>query len=238
METRVRVFNENGLGLFQEFLNGIKFNGKTEGFEKALLGDNNYTEDLPKDVYIEDIDFENKYEFAKYITEKLDLKNEKEMYYHIGLWTWLSAFYFDQVCPLDGAIRKPGQDARHILQEPKDFRTYYRHLLASPARIYADIGDLGRIFLSGKLNTRGDIAEQLQSYQNIGLNKSIIEVADYLYWDKAKNMVKKGAGSKGGGSPRRFAAVVRQFELTYDLNSMTSDAILDLFPAEFKKWAN
>lgn len=236
MEFKIRSLNEKGIDLFQNHLNLIKFNGANTSIDRVILLDDNYSEEIKEDYFIEDIVFKEKYDFAKYIVNKIDLNKNKHYYYHIGLWTWLSAFYFDQVCPLESGTRRPGQDARHILQDPKDFRTYYRHLLAGPARIFAELQDKGRIFLSGDISKRGDLVEQLQAYQNIGLNKGIIEAADLLYWDENKNRLRKGAGSKGAGTPRRFVTVIGQFELTYDLNSMEGAKILELFPNEFKKW--
>lgn len=232
----MRSLNQKGVIFFQNHLNSIKFDGANTSVDRSILLDDNYSEDLKEDYFIEDILFEEKFDFAKYIVQKIDLNKNRHYHYHIGLWTWLSAFYFDQVCPLESGVRRPGQDARHILQDPKDFRTYYRHLLAGPARIFSELGEKGRIFLSGELSKRGDLVEQLQAYQNIGLNKGIIEAADSLYWDEKKKKLKKGAGSKGAGTPRRFVTIIGQFELTYDLNSMEGAKILELFPEEFRKW--
>lgn len=236
MEYRIRAFNVQGISFFQNHLNSIRFNGVNTNIDRAILFDDIYSDELKEELFVEDQQFLDKYDFAKYISGHIDLSKNKHFYYHIGLWTWLSAFYFEQVCPLESNVRKPGQDARHILQEPKDFRTYYRHLLAGPARIYSELKEKGRIFLAGDLSKRGDIVEQLQAYQNIGLNRGIIEAADQLYWDEGKNRLKKGSGSKGAGSPRRFVNIIGQFELTYDLNSMEGARILELFPDEFKKW--
>ena len=51
------------------------------------------------------------------------------------VWAWLSAFYFEQLCPArkDGT-RRPGEEARWI-PIGTAFR-YYRHLLAGPYLIY------------------------------------------------------------------------------------------------------
>lgn len=236
MDFKVRSFNKLGIDAFVEHLTQVRLSQTNGAFNRSLLEDGKLAPEIEGNLCINDQQFSDKYHFAKYIVDTLSLQKNKHLYYNVGLWTWLSAFYFDQVCPMHNGQRKPGQEARHVLQEPKNYKVYYRHLLAGPARIYAELGDKGRIFLAGDLAKRGDLVEQLQAYQNIGLNRSIIEAADNLYWDEAKHNLKRGVGSKGPGSPRRFVNVIGQFELTYDLNSMKSESILELLPNEFKKW--
>lgn len=238
MEHKIRSLNEAGIKVFSDHLNLLRFNQTNTSFDRSVLEDEKFTVDIKGDATVDERTFSEKIDFAKFITDRLGLQKNKHHYFNIGLWTWLSAFYFDQVCPLQDGLRKPGQDARHILQEPKNYKVYYRHLLAGPARIYTELGDRGRILLAGELAKRGDIVEQFQAYQNIGLNKGIIEAADRMYWDEKKNKIKRGVGSKGPGSPRRFVTVIGQFELTYDLNSMKAEEILALLPIEFSKWTN
>lgn len=237
MESKIRTLNAEGIKMFSAHLNRIRFNGLNTSIDPLILENSNYSDEIENDYFVDNqISFETKYSFAKYICEKIDLTKNRHYYYNVGLWSWLSAFYFNQVCPLESEVRKPGQDARHILHEPKDYKAYYRHLLAGPARIYTELGEDGRIFLAGELSKRGDLTEQLQAYQNIAFNRGIIQAADLLYWDEVKKKLKKGSGSKGAGSPRRFVAIIGQFELTYDLTSLDGKNILELFPSEFKKW--
>jgi len=237
MDHRVKQFNDNGIEFFKQFLYNAKFNEDNSDFPREVLFDEKYSENLNEEYIISDIKFNIKHDAGKYFTEVLDLKNNKNAYYNQKLWTWLSAFYFDQVCPIENdGKRRVGQEARYILQNPKNYLTYYRHLLSGPARIYSELDEKGRIFLTGELSKRGDLIEQLQAYQNIALNKGIIEAADSLYWDENENKLKKGAGSKGPGTPRRFVSIIGQFEFTYDLNSMQGQNILTLFPNEFQRW--
>lgn len=237
MEYQVRAFNDAGLNAFKEHLANIKFHDLNTVFPFDSLFKEEFTIELSEEYFIEKKDFEDKFSAAKYLNDVFQLRGNKTLYYNVGFWTWLSAFYFEIVCPLEkDGKRKPGQEARHVLQDPKNHYTYYRHLLAGPARIYSELGDTGRIFLSGPLSKRGDIVEQLQAYQNIGLNKGIVEAADILYWDNTKNKLKKGAGSSGPGTPRRFVKVINQFGLTFDLNALDGQSIIQLFPHEFNRF--
>lgn len=237
MDYLARQFNDDGIKYFKKFLYDAKFNDDNSDFPREILLDENYTESIAEELCITDITFITKHDAGKYFTDVLKLRENKSLYYNQKLWTWLSAFYFDQVCPLENdGKRKIGQEARYVLQNPKNYLTYYRHLLSGPARIYSELNDQGRIFLTGEISKRGDLIEQLQAYQNIAMNKGIIEAADRLYWDDSENKLKKGAGSKGPGTPRRFVSIIGQFEYTYDLNSMPGQNILTLFPKEFQRW--
>ena len=65
----------------------------------------------------------------------------------------------------------------------------------------------------------------------------MIQTASTLYWDIKELKLKKGSGSKGAGSPRRFSDIIGQFELTFDLNAMNSPDIISLLPErEFNRW--
>ncbi|WDF78407.1 hypothetical protein PQ469_00105 [Mucilaginibacter sp. KACC 22773] len=233
----VKQFNDDGIAIFQQFLRRAKFDSDNSDFPRDMLFEPRFTESLDEEYYISDVTFQSKHDAGRYFEEVFELSSNKALYYNQKLWSWLSAFYFDQICPVDGGgKRKVGQEARYILQTPKDYQTYYRHLLSGPSRIYSELNEKGRIFLTGELSKRGDLIEQLQAYQNIAMNKGIIEAADALYWDEEGNKLKKGAGSKGPGTPRRFVSVIGQFEFTYDLNSMQGENILTLFPNEFRRW--
>jgi hypothetical protein len=235
----IRTLNEAGINEFRNQMLEIKSRTRTE-FDNSFLFDKNYSESFNEEVEIEYSPFTNKKEISEYLSIKLQLENRKELYYNIGLWTWLSAFYFHLVCPKGNkGIHNIKAEARYILADPKNWRRYYRHLLACPARLYCELGELAQAFLASEIHIWGDFHEQLTAYQEIATNKPLIKAANILYWDPVAKKLKKGAGSKGVGTPRRFSDIVGQFELTYDLNAMVGEQILQLFPErEFKKWTS
>ena len=229
-------FNIEGINEFRTQIQEIK-SGSRSKIDLTILSNEKLVIPFATEIEIEKLDFGNKREISKYLSEKLKLKNNKSLYYDIGLWTWLSVFYFDLLCPTDknGNINVKAE-ARYILADPRNWTRYYRHLLACPARLYCELEDLSQAFLESPIHIWGDFHEQLTAYQSIATNKSLIKTANVLYWDYSNGRLKKGSGSKGAGSPRRFSDVVGQFELTFDLNAMGSPDILTLFPSEFKKW--
>lgn len=232
----INRLNDNGIIEFRNQLQELRL-GTRHQLETSFLNDEKFISPFEEEIEIENIEFANKNDISTYLVDKLSLNNNKQLYYDVGLWTYLSVFYFHLLCPSDksGNINIKA-DARYILADPKNWTRYYRHLLACPARLLCELGNLSDSFLASPIHIWGDFHEQLTAYQDIATNKPLIETANVLYWDTSALRLKKGAGSKGGGSPRRFSDIVGQFELTYDLNVMKSPDILTLFPSEFNRW--
>jgi len=228
----INRLNADGISEFHSQIQELR-SGTRARLDISFLNDLKFLSGFEREIEIERINFRNKLEISEYLVNKLSLAENKYLYYDIGLWTYLSVFYFYLLCPVDKNVKA---DARYILADPKNWTRYYRHLLACPARLYCELKDLSKAFLASPIHIWGDFHEQLTAYQDIATNKPLIETANALYWDNASLQLKKGAGSKGAGSPRRFSDIVGQFELTYDLNVMGSPDILTLFPQEFNKW--
>lgn len=232
----IRILNKKGIDEFITQLNEIRM-GSRQDISSDLLINKEFTSSFENDVEIEEKIFPTKQEIIEYLCNKLELRNNKHLYYHQGLWSWLSVFYFKNLTAVTNGRRKVNEDAKYVLMEPKNWRRYYRHLLASFARIYCELDSLSIPYLSYPVPIWSDLHEQLFAYQQIATNKPLIAAANKLYWDEKNSKIKKGAGSSGAGTPRRFSAIVGQFELTFDLNAMNEVNILSLFPQhEFKKW--
>lgn len=233
-----RVFNDAGLNEFEKTISELR-NGNIKDIPESLLFSDEYSQPFEPVINIEKVNYKNKNELIPYLVQSLELKSKKYLYFDRGLWSWFAAFFFDNVCPVDGnGRRKINESAYYILREPRDYQKYYRHLLAYYCRLYSEVGDASKIFLVGSFEKRGDITEQLGSRQEIALNKGILDAANIMYWDKGKSNFKRGAAGKGAGSVRRLARIIGQYQLTYDLNSMNGDEIVNLLPMEFSKWVD
>jgi hypothetical protein len=154
-----------------------------------------------------------------------------------GVWTWLSCFFFDQLCPKrsDGT-RRPGEEARWI-PSGHAFR-YYRHLLGGPYLIYRafrDNPDRAKIVLCGAVDSPGDFVEQLASRQDFVQNKAVIDAATALYLSPESGKPKRGASptQRKPGTLRRFVDVVNQFDPVWDLYSIGTVELINKLPAEF-----
>jgi len=162
------------------------------------------------------------------------------LFYNTYLWSWLAAAYFNSICPVNlNGIRKVGADDRYILNASQ-WNRYYRHLIAAPIRLYHEISDkkLAKFYLFGKSNIHSDIFEQMAANINFASVKGILEALIKLYWDDEKEKPKVSASDrkKPGNLRRLLRDILLQFELTYDLNSMSGEEIISLLPKEFKIW--
>jgi hypothetical protein len=235
---KLRRFNEKGTQEFEQFLDTLTSDVPLP-IPTSLLTDPDMSEQSPVAVEIEPHVFANRFQLAEYFSDRLPRSGIRELEKDKGLWAWLSLYFFDQLCPVDGnGRRKPGNRARWI-PATTDYRKYYRHLLAGPYRIYRahrDNPSRALALLSGPLDKPGDIVEQLASRQEIITNKAIVETATKLYIDTSTKRPKRGAAGKSAGSARRLAEVLNQFDVTWDLSVMDSPGLLTLLPKEFDRF--
>lgn len=232
----IRIFNDAGLNEFERIVGELRL-GIVNQIPEDLLFSDEYTSIYEPIINIEKVDYKNKSELIPYLTEKLNLDGNKQLYFDKGLWSWLSAFNFDNICPIDSnGKRKINETAFYVLRDPKNYTKFYRHLLAYPSRVFSELKESSRIFLIGSFMKRGEVTEQFGAYQEIALNKGIIDAANILYWDNEIKSLKRGAAGKGGGSARRLVRIIRQYQMTYDLNSMKGNEIVNLLPHEFDRW--
>lgn len=233
----VRVMNSEGLVKFAEYLAELRtVPSKAPPFD--ILTDGRYSDPFDPSVTIEQRLFASAYDIGVYMAEVFENCQDRLISRNNGLWSWLSLFYFDQLCKPDAdANRKALEEAVYVLEDRFSFRRYYRHGIRTPWMAVKEHGEYAKVLLvtSGK-GMRTDINEQLGAYQHIFANKTIIAAAYAMYFDTTQQKPRRGAGGKGGGSARRLASVARQLELTYDLQDCSPSKFLDLLPKEFKKW--
>ena len=159
------------------------------------------------------------------------------------MWTWLAARCFHLI-KTPSMSRKLNEHAYYVCDN--NWNRFYRHRIAGPARLYwlfrSRIED-ARILLHGPAHEHSDWEAQLAGRQNRIRHPELIAAANTLYWDGAKQRPKRGAQTRpsnssraGGGTLRRLITFIDQVDLTHDVNSMSSDQILDLLPKEFDRW--
>jgi hypothetical protein len=236
MTTQIRRFNEVGIERFRTLLHQIDDN-EIEDIPQSILTDVYSCEIIRTDVSLDQKVFDSKEEMIKYLFNKISTFLNTTLLYDKGVWTWLSAYYFDSICPKKGGRRIIREESKYILN-PEEWNKYYRHLLASPVRLFRDLGEWSKIYLAGKPDVPGDLFEQLASRQEIAACRGVIEAATILYWNDNDEKIKKGVRNKdGAGVLRRFVkATIPQFQMTYDLNSMGGQDVIQLLPREYDKW--
>ena len=89
----------------------------------GLLQDPALTEVVPGDIEVPERSFANRLEAGRFLIELLDAARIQLPERDQGLWTWLTLFYFDEVCPPDGnGCRNPGYNLRCGWSERLCFR--------------------------------------------------------------------------------------------------------------------
>jgi hypothetical protein len=232
----VRTLTEEGIRSFREYLANLR-GGVTVKPPRELLTDAYGSAKLQTNVGIERRQFRTRLDAAAYLYERLRSLSSSGIESDVPFWSWLSLYYFDQLCPMrkDGS-RRVGEDCRYILD--LDYRRYYRHLLLGPYIVYRLYAGNIPLLLWEALDQMGEAYRELSCRQNLYSNRGVIEAANTLYYDEKRAQLKRGAAVRTpkAGSLRRFIDVVQQLDLTYDLHSMTGEQVLSLLPSEFDDW--
>jgi len=234
MAGAVRRLTQAGIKRFRSYLRSLS-EGSTSGPPRSLVTDSEASEPFAPARFVEDRVFTTRLDAAGELVKVFDGVPGLEE--DVGLWSWLSLLYFDQVCPAkpDGT-RSPGRDYRHIL-EP-GYRYGHRHLLGGAFLVYRLHGEAAALLLATKLHEESAFHHELASRQSFVSNRAIIEAVNLLYLDERTGRAKRNAQDpkRGPGTLRRFVDVVQQLDVNYDLYSMTAEAVLQLLPDEFAEW--
>lgn len=191
--------------------------------------------------------FNSRFEAGKYFNEFLapyeagiaDIERNR------GLWTWLAFCWLDLLAPVQGdGSRKIGEWRRWILSTD---RRHYRHLLATPYRIYrthADDPSLVLMVLCGPVETPGNITEQIASRADIVKSRNIMEALTGMYYapvltSATEDLKASKMGQLRDGAPTsaaRLGKVLGQFYLTWDMFAMEPERIVTMLPSEFDEF--
>jgi len=183
-----------------------------------------------------DATFESKLELAEYLHERFRGCSTQALA-ETHLWSWLAWLWFDMLAPVTKKrTRVIRSDALYICTP--GYRTRYRHLVYGPFSVYCALGrDDSRLLLSGPVYRHGDFMEQVASRRYLMRGRGIIRLINRLYWDPGAGKPRRGALSyRKRGTLRRLIRVLEQFELTYNIYSMTEEQLLKLLPSEFDLW--
>lgn len=239
---QVRRLNEQGINGFQALLREAR-DGEVSGEARMELLESRRTSPQGLNVAVlvdSSIQFETKFELAKYLGRKLSPVESAALSRDRGLWAWLALFFFDILCPrIDGGARRVYRDSYYYIPS-EDFQTYFRHLLYTPFVIYNSFqGSLGKSLLTGPPHIWGDLNEQIAARQEFISCGPVLGVIDHLYYECSNGVgqVKRGATSRNrNGSLRRLITFLQQIDATYDLYGMSTQKILDILPSEFNEW--
>lgn len=236
---RLRRFNEAGCRAFEAYLLRLK-SGAQEEPSRALLEDPECTQVVCAGTEVGEESFATRLEAARSLDVLLRSAFDKSPERDQGLWAWLSLRYFDCVCPPSpkSGVRRPGELARHI--PSIEWTKRFRHLLLGAWLVYQahrDDPKRAMVLLCNPVHRPGEIVEQLVNKVDVLRNAHAVAVATAIYFDRETDTFRRGAAGSGPGSARRYASVLGQFDVTWDLMSMEPRRIVELLPDEFSRFA-
>jgi hypothetical protein len=231
-------FNSDGITAFANYRMRLSLE-PTLPPPRELLADPALAEVVSEKAEVTARSFADRLEVGRFLNDLIDHAAVPLPERDSGLWAWLTLFFFDEVCPPDGAGRRDPKDEARLLPILDNHQRFYRHLLLGPfliVRAHRDQPERALAFLKQPLWRPGDIVEQLASRKELVTNRAVAELATRLYYDGTTSTFRRGASSKIRGAARRLADVMNQFDLTWYLYGMTSDEILSLLPKEFDRF--
>lgn len=238
-EKEIRRLTDQGIAAFRAYLTALR-SGAKDPPPYHLLDDPRTSEAIENGVIIFNRHFNRRLDAAIYFDDVLSGLEIDAIEADVHLWSWISLFYFDQVCPLEkNGMRRPGRDYRHILEPGYPYG--HRHLLCGAYLVYAvySLGAvLSQLLLWTPLHVESQFHHELATRQSLITNPGVIEAAHLLYFNEKAKQPKRGSLIKrrSPGTLYRFIDVIQQLDLTYDLYSMAGQEVLNLLPQEFNKW--
>jgi hypothetical protein len=236
---RLHRFNDEGINRFSQFLDGLSADPNL-ALPTDLLTDATCVVPVSPGPEIHAQHFANRLEAARYLDGVLSSVTGCDVERDVGLWAWLSLFYFDQLCPPDGRGRRKPMERARWLPVFDDHRRWYRHLLAGGYLVYRAhraYPEAAMVLLHTPFPVIGHFWYQLTSRKEQVTNRAIMEAATELYVQQDRIRPKRGAQTQNTpGSVFRFVAILNQLDPVWDLYAMNKEQILHLLPDEFDRF--
>ncbi len=231
MRMDCRSFNEQGMSAAASILEDLRV--RPEGDRPVdLLADPGLTEIVGASLELPNQSFASRWLLAVWLYRELGKALPNTAQLHVpGFWTWLAFFLLPIIRPPG---TKVGEDARYILNKD-DYRKRYRHLVAGPYYVFLaheSEPHIVRGLLATAPQAPGDLYEQFASRQELITSSAIMHVVNQMYFDQESGTLKRGAST----SAHRLAAVLMQYDVTYDFAVIPPDRLMHMLPREFRRF--
>ncbi len=182
---KVRRFNTDGIGAFVNYRARLSLE-PTLPPPLEILEDPGLTELVAEKVDAPIRSFKNRMEAGLFLNELVDMLGLKLPERDQGLWSWLTLFYFDEVCPADSNGKRNALAEERLVPLVDNFQKFYRHLLLGPfciVRAHRDRPERAIALLCSPLWKPGEIVAQLASRKELVTNRAVAEAATTLYYN-------------------------------------------------------
>ncbi|KAA5543064.1 hypothetical protein FYK55_12295 [Roseiconus nitratireducens] len=236
--TQLKSFNSSGIEAFCKFLQSQRENAEGPTRDE-LLEDGSLIEETGFGIDIENRTFRTRRDAANYFHDRFRSISAEQLRRDAGLWSWLSLYYFDQVCPVADGCRRIRNDYTYVYM-PNQSIYYYRHLLFIAWYVRFVTPKHNRLFLDTSLHRLDKFTTEVMKRLYLTRIPCVFEVLDRLYWDTSEDGPRKGVITPNrmvaGDLMHRFPTRIRQLEKTYDLLSLTADQLIELLGKEFSRF--
>ena len=223
-------FNAAGLDAFEKVFTGQINDSAIDPVDSTLASQVQGTKPFAP------AEFSTAKAMAQAVLASIGTANLFDLLPNTGLWAWLTFVMRDQVFKREGdGTWKVGEVHRWYPSNPNDWQKGQRHLVRMPVLLLKSLGGTADHLLCSAPSVLPEIREQLTSQQDM-FNPSFQQVARELYFNDAAGTLKRGAGGKSGGTPRRLAKVRQQLDVTWDLEDLDPAKIIETLPAEFSRF--
>lgn len=235
----LRRFNDAGIAEFVRRIETLRAGGAAD-IDDAFVADGKLTEPIVPEVPLERPAFKTKRDAGAYLSERTRPARAVHGDDDRGLWTWLSAWHWDVVCPIrEGGQRKVLNPYQYVLgygytQNSK------QHLLRAAIFIF-EAWPTNKLLLDSPAWSLTRIVQDVTTRLFLARLRGMGDLVDMLYRDPATGKQKPGAVDshvvRAGNLANRLPARIRQLEVTHDLTNLTAEQLLNLLGDEFRQWA-
>lgn len=239
MSNVLRHFNEAGIAEFVRRIQAMRSGEKAE-IDDAFVMDPSLTEIVKPEVAMERPAFKTKRDAGAYLSEKTREARRLLGDQDAGLWTWLSAWHWDAVCPVRPDGRRRVLSPLYYVYGFGFSKQKRQHLLAVSTEM-AERYPLSRVLLEGPVYSLTGVVHEVMTRLSFTRLRAMPELLDRLYWNEKSHCVKRGlvdTKPRSGDLRSRLPLRIQQLELTHDLTDLTADQLLALLGEEFQQWAS
>src|ERR1700732_4450273 len=129
---KLRRFNGDGIAAFRNYRSRLVLEPLLLP-PTGLLEDPALTDLVATETDVPTRSFASRLDAGRFFDDFLEGAGVTSPQSDQGLWTWLTLFYFDEVCPPDaGGRRDPKTDEARLVPSLDNYQRFYRHLLLGP----------------------------------------------------------------------------------------------------------
>jgi hypothetical protein len=227
----IRCFNPDGMDRFVRIMEGSDPVGTIDPEDDA------FSQRVQGTTSLEVATFSNRRELAKAVCKAFGPNKPEEFQDQAGIWAWLTWVLREEIFERHKNSDRlvTGEPWTWKPASPRNFQKAQRHKVRMPVVTWSTLGHDADHLLCGSPKKSGELLAQLTSQQDM-LAPAFQKLCRMLYYDKAQDTFRRGAGGSGVGSARHLARVRKQLDITWDFSELDTREIFDLLPKEFGRF--